>query len=105
MPELTDHGLCDFCSDPSPVRKFGADDFLLDVARPAIGLPALQSVGAWLACAACARAIDARDWSQLEDRAVTVFMAKYGLDRDFARQFVRQAQAGFRQHFERTSAT
>jgi hypothetical protein len=90
--------LCDFCSDPLPVRELPAETFILDEARAE--LPPMQSTGGWTACAECGAMIDARNWNALEERAMGRMAKKYQglLPHNEIRKIVRRSHGGFREH-------
>lgn len=65
-------GECDFCSAKPPRFELPVRDFrgpLLDQ---------LMSAGAWSACEACARLIEANRWNELERHAATTFEHRHG---------------------------
>jgi hypothetical protein len=92
---MTERDICDFCSDPSPVRTFDAETFIdatLD--------PAAESRGGWMACGPCAQMIDSEQWETLANRATDAFCRKYGVwvQRADVRVHVLKTHALFRQH-------
>jgi hypothetical protein len=92
--------VCDFCSDPNPVRVFQASDFIMD--KSTATLPALGSRGGWTACEACGGFIDARNWERLRLRATDALSRKYqgipGISRAMIKGIVDRAQKMFREH-------
>jgi hypothetical protein len=96
---MYEHDVCDFCSDPKPVRVFNAPDFMLAKDSPGYG-----SRGGWMACQHCGMLIDAGKWDLLQNRAVDALAAKYkavGVPHSDIVKIVVQAHSGFRKHMRR----
>ena len=100
MPEvrIAAHDVCDFCSDPKPVRLFQAPDFMM-----AKDSPGLRSRGGWMACAECGALIDAEQWKELVERAIAALWPKYDglLPRRLLREQVELSHKLFREHMRR----
>ncbi len=63
--------ICDFCSSPEVLWRYPARDFTIrEPAELQALLGRLESVAEWLACAVCARLIEAGDRDALARRAL-----------------------------------
>lgn len=68
--------ICDFCSDPTVVARYHAEDFIVEhMSKPPYVVQ--QSVGDWAACRTCETLIDANEWSNLALRATNMFGETY----------------------------
>jgi hypothetical protein len=86
--------VCDFCSDPKPIRTFACEDF--EVAEGA------RSVGGWMACEPCAQLIEEAEWDALRLRALKHFREKYeGMPVDALNDFVVHSHSLFREHYRK----
>ena len=67
--------LCDFCSSPNPVLRFGAQDFVtLKIAASNL---TVTSEGDWAACPTCGELLAAHKIKLLAARSAVGFHAKY----------------------------
>lgn len=67
--------ICDFCSDPTVVARYHAEDFVVDhLSTPSI---VQQSLGDWAACKVCEIMIDANEWHMLAIRATNLFQEQH----------------------------
>ncbi len=96
--------ICDFCSSPDTFYAYFAADFVAtEVAVPAVGTFALNSLGAWLACRECTNLIEGERWEELLDRSFRTFREMHGAelgmtaeDEPGIRELLRQIHSGFR---------
>jgi hypothetical protein len=65
--------LCDFCSEPSVVFRYPAQNFIAYVAAGVAG----ESVGDWAACKICHELIQAGDRAGLSERSVRTLLEKH----------------------------
>lgn len=82
--------ICDFCSAPTPARRYPCRDF--DTGTPAVRAPVPAtnaSEGAWLACAPCSALIDAANREGLAQRCVQRHLDH---DPDFKRMSASQVR-------------
>jgi hypothetical protein len=97
---MYEHDVCDFCSNPHPVRIFNAPDFAMVKDEP---LP-MESKSGWMACQLCGEFIDAGKWDALRLRAVAALLPKYfklGMSRADLVAQVDKSHLLFRQHMRR----
>lgn len=67
---------CDFCRADTVVKEYGCEDFVTTI----VGSRTDKSIGAWMACADCARIIDMRDLDRLVDRAAKAIHVRMEAD-------------------------
>jgi hypothetical protein len=102
MPEfrVAPEAVCDFCSDPHPVKTFEAeDDFLM--ASSTASLPEMHSKGGWMACQPCAAMIESERWEDLLDRAAKAMTAKHALPAALVKHEIKRSHNLFRAHRRR----
>lgn len=83
--------VCDFCSNPKPIRTYACRDIVMLDER----VPRFDSSGEWMACADCAKFIDADDLKGLIEYAVQCWRAERPDDLDSIRTTVTTTHTKF----------
>jgi len=93
--------ICDFCSDPRIFASYPAKDFTAgQFTNPQGKKLAANSRGDWAACQRCTELIEAGRWTDLLERSIITFKAKYGerIPAQFLRQFIADLHRQFREN-------
>lgn len=104
MPEIriSEHPICDFCSEPHWARRFHCEDFTMDVADAS--MPEMRSKGDWLACSVCASMIDHENWTGLLLRALEKHSGKYQMPRRILADIIKRSHDLFRAHYRKAES-
>src|SRR5215471_10485187 len=97
-----DRDICDFCSDPNPIRVYAAADFMVEKTSH---LPQV-SEGAWSACRNCSDLINAEKWNELTHRAFEAILQRHHIsiiDQPKMFRSMLELHARFRQHMRHDS--
>lgn len=70
-------GNCDFCGEPSVSKLYACRNFMWEGQKIF-----KDEIGRWAGCAACARLIEAKQWSRLSLRVMREVSKRQGLDAD-----------------------
>jgi len=94
--------MCDFCTAEPTHRLYACRNFVwLNH-----GMCAHESIGAWAACAECARLVDGGRWSELTERALAQFKKIHGYsayEESYFREQFRELHLLFRQNLIKES--
>lgn len=92
-----DRECCDFCTAEPTHRLYACRNF----AWLNHTMFAHESIGAWAACAECARLVDGGKWSELTERALAQFKRIHGYsahEESYFRERFREIHQLFQEH-------